>query len=86
MFIPRSHMITLELAKSIEISQKLIKNKVELLSPKHSFLSIFLLKEKKNPDSFWMPYINILPSDYNNFPIFFEDDDLKWLEGSPFLS
>jgi histone-lysine N-methyltransferase SETD3 len=74
------------MAKSTAISKKIIDKKVELLSPKHSFLSIFLLLERKNEESLWKIYLDILPSDYNNFPIFFSEEDFAWLEGSPFLS
>jgi len=55
------------------------------LSPKHSFLSTFLLQEKRNASSFWKPYLDMLPSDYDTVPIFFPDEDLAWLQGSPFL-
>lgn len=74
------------MAYQTDIGQKMLHNKIELLSPKHSYLSVFLLQEKKNPESFWKPYIDILPSDYASFPIFFNEEDLSWLTGSPFLS
>jgi protein-histidine N-methyltransferase len=74
------------MAKATAISKKILEKKVELLSPKHSFLSIFLLLERKNESSLWKIYLDILPSDYNNFPIFFTEEDFAWLEGSPFLS
>ena len=60
------------MAKETEVSIKLIASKLELLSPKHSFLSTYLLHEKKNPNSFWQPYLKILPSNYDTFPIFFK--------------
>jgi histone-lysine N-methyltransferase SETD3 len=40
------------------------------------------LQEKYKPDSFWKPYLDILPQHYRNMPIFFEDDELKELKGS----
>ncbi len=68
------------------IAQKIIKNNLELLSPKHSLLSTFILREKFNPKSIWKPYLNILPTHYHTMPIFFSDQELMWLEGSPFLN
>jgi histone-lysine N-methyltransferase SETD3 len=59
------------MAKETEVGKKITANKLDLLSPKHSYLSTFLLREKRNPNSFWRPYLDILPSDYNSFPIFF---------------
>ena len=83
-FIPLSHLITLEMAKSVGVGKKLVDAGVDLLSPKHSFLSTFLLRERKNPESFWRPYLDMLPKDYNSFPVFFSDQEMKLLEGSPF--
>jgi len=87
------------MAKETATSKKIISNKLDLLSPKHCFLSTFLLRgnllifiifkhilEKKNPKTFWKPYLDMLPSDFFCFPIFFNEEDLSWLEGSPFLS
>ncbi|CAD8163405.1 unnamed protein product [Paramecium octaurelia] len=85
LFVPRSHMITLEMAKETPVAKKIIQYRLDLLSPKHSFLSTFLLQEKKKQDSFWKPYLDVLPKSYSNFPIFFNDCDLEWLKGSPFL-
>lgn len=42
-----------------------------LISPKHSFLSTFIMQERRKPDSEWNAYIDILPKAFNNFPIFF---------------
>lgn len=74
------------MAKETTVSKKILSYKLDLLSPKHSHLSTFLLQEKHNPNSFWKPYLDILPATYSSFPIFFSEDELKWLAGSPFLS
>jgi len=31
------------------------------------------------------PYIDMIPRDFNNFPIFFNDAELEELKGSPFV-
>lgn len=74
------------MAQTTDISIKIMKNNVELLSPKHSILSTFILREKFKPDSLWKPYIDLLPKHYGSMPIFFNEEDLSWLEGSPFLN
>jgi histone-lysine N-methyltransferase SETD3 len=56
-----------------------------LISPKHSFLCTFIMQERRKPESEWQIYIDILPKCYTNFPIFFTDEEKKWLQGSPFL-
>jgi hypothetical protein len=51
-------------------------------SSTHSYLAAYLCQEKNKKNSFWAPYLNILPQKYGNMPIFFEQDELKWLRGS----
>ena len=84
--IPKDLIITLEMAKAAPIGSKMEKAKVNLLSPKHSYLSSYVLQELKKPHTKWEPYLDILPKSTNNFPIFFTPEEKKWLEGSPFLS
>lgn len=79
-------MITLEMAKKdCGTSRKLLESGYELISPKHTFLSLLLLDEKAKQDSFWKEYIAVLPTSYKSFPIFFEELELAQLEGSSFL-
>ena len=85
LFVPKSHIITLEMAKATPIGSKMVQADLDLLSPKHCFLTTFILQERRIPNSFWEPYLNILPEKLANFPIFFTDDEKAWLEGSPFL-
>jgi len=61
LIVPKSHLITLEMAKANPIAKKIIQAKLDLLSPKHSYLGTFLLLEMKKPDSFWKPYLDVLP-------------------------
>jgi len=51
------------MAKELDICKKM-KN-LDLLSPKHSFLSVLLLTEKHKDNSFFKPYLDILPSHYD---------------------
>jgi len=83
--IPRNLIITLEMAKASPIGSKMEKANLNLYSPKHSFLSTYVLQEMHKPDTFWEPYLDILPKSTANFPIHFTPEEKKWLEGSPFL-
>jgi protein-histidine N-methyltransferase len=85
LFVPKSHIITLEMAKAAPIGAKMVEANLDLLSPKHCFLTSYILQEKVKPDSFWIPYLKILPEKYSNFPIFYTDEEKVWLKGSPFL-
>ena len=79
--VPLSHIMTSDVAKASDIGQKIIKSGCELNST-HSYLASYLLQEKHNPNSFWKPYIRILPQHYKNMPIFFDGPDLDLLKGS----
>jgi hypothetical protein len=74
------------MAKEGVIGLRMINKGVSLKSPKHCFLSTYLLTEKIKNNSLFKHYIDTLPKDYNNFPIFFTDEEILYLEGSPFIS
>ena len=84
--IPKNLIITLEMAKAAPIGAKMEKAKLNLLSPKHSFLASYVLQERHKTVTKWEPYLDILPKSTSNFPIFFTTEEKKWLEGSPFLN
>lgn len=46
---------------------------------------VFMLIDRKNPDSFFKPYYDILPPTLQNMPIFWSPEELKFLEGSYLL-
>lgn len=64
--------------------QKNMKNR--LLSPKHSFLSTYLMQERRKDVTQFDEYLDILPKDLSCFPIFFKPEEKAWLKGSPFLT
>jgi histone-lysine N-methyltransferase SETD3 len=88
LFVPKDLIITLEMAEESPIGTKMMYHnlKSKLLSPKHGFLTTFILQEKKKgEDSVFFPFIDILPKSFGNFPIFFTPEEKEWLKGSPFL-
>ncbi len=84
MKIPATMLITLEIAKESPIGMKMVNENLSLLSPKHCYMATFLLQQKTNPNSKWDNYLKILPQGYENFPIFYSEEEKKWLDGSPF--
>ena len=83
--IPKECLISLELALETEYGKKIGEIMFnELTSPKHCLLSSFILFEKNNPK--WKFYFDLLPKDFSNFPIFYTDNELNFLKGSPFLN
>ena len=57
----------------------------KLISPKHSFLGSYLLQEWLKKETDFAAYLDILPKNLNEFPIFFGDLEFETLKGSPFL-
>jgi histone-lysine N-methyltransferase SETD3 len=45
-------------------------------------LSLLLLIERFSPDSFWKPYIAVLPTEYTTV-LYFKTNELQELKGSP---
>lgn len=43
---------------------------------------VYMLLDRKDPHSFFKPYYDILPQTLSNMPIFWNSDELKYLEGS----
>ncbi|MFY0566891.1 SET domain-containing histone-lysine N-methyltransferase [Archangium lansingense] len=82
--VPRSHLLTLEVAKSSDIG-RLIRSHV---SPDNEelYLASFLLQEKHRPDSFWKPYVDSLPEAFPHVPLFFSASERALLQGSFLLT
>ena len=85
MSIPKECLITLELVMSKPYGKQISElMHHELNSPKHCLLSCFLLFEENNPS--YKYYFDLLPKDYSNFPIFYTQNELQYLTGSPFMN
>ncbi|XP_041353715.1 actin-histidine N-methyltransferase-like isoform X2 [Gigantopelta aegis] len=79
--IPRKLMMTVDSAKKSGLGAVYAEDKIMQAMPNIT-LALHLLCEKKKADSFWKPYIDILPSSYTT-PLYFGEDDLQHLKGSP---
>ena len=83
--IPKDCLITLELVLNKPYGKQISElMHHELNSPKHCLLSCFLLFEENNSE--YKYYFDLLPRDYSNFPIFYTQNELEYLSGSPFLN
>ncbi|XP_050299746.1 actin-histidine N-methyltransferase [Anthonomus grandis grandis] len=81
--VPRKLMMSNETVKD-SIVQDLVE-KVEILkNMPNVLLTVYLLVEKLKNDSFWKPYIDILPKSYNTV-LYFTMSELEELKGSPTL-
>ena len=60
------------MGKATEIGSAILKANIELDAPKHVFLMVFLLVDRRDPNSFFKPYYDILPKTLRNMPIFWD--------------
>jgi SET domain len=88
MSVPRRCLITVEMGQATPIGQAIMSSALDLDAPKHIFLMIYILWDRKvnGVKSFFYPYYEILPRTLKNMPIFWSPDELRHLEGSYLLN
>jgi len=86
--VPRKCLITVEMGQGTDIGQAILNSDLDLDAPKHIFLMVFLLWDRKvnGSKSFFKPYYDILPQTLHNMPIFWSEEELSYLEGSYLLA
>lgn len=87
MIIPRKCLITVEMGQATPLGQTILESDLDLDAPKHIFLMIYILWDRKvnGSNSFFHPYYEILPRTLSNMPIFWSTEELSLLEGSYLL-
>ncbi|XP_021918937.1 histone-lysine N-methyltransferase setd3 isoform X2 [Zootermopsis nevadensis] len=81
--VPRKVMLTAENVEGSLLGPLLQKDAMLQHMPNVA-LSLLLLIEKFKPDSFWKPYIAVLPTEYTTV-LYFKTNELQELKGSPSL-
>lgn len=82
--IPHDCIIFTETVQHSEIGQRMMKfpefaDEIQ----EQTLMGLFLLEERsKGKDSFWRPYIQSLPTDFDNVPVNFNKEELALMEGS----
>eukprot|EP00978_Attheya_sp_CCMP212_P010362 scaffold25095_cov51-Attheya_sp.AAC.1 len=86
--VPRRCLITVDMGQATDIGRAILSADLDLDAPKHIFLMIYLLWDRKvNGDkSFFKPYYDILPPTLSNMPIFWSEEELSFLTGSYLLT
>lgn len=87
LFVPLTCLITDKMGRECELGKKIFNNSsdVHLSTPNLIAVILYILETKDQEDHFFNPYYKILPKSYSNFPIFWTEDKLSWLQGSPLL-
>lgn len=80
--VPLKLIMTTDKAQKCEIGRAIAASGGTVHSS-HTWLAAMLLQEKaRGKESYWSPYIDILPVHYRNMPIFFDQSELDELKGS----
>ena len=48
-------------------------------------LVLYIMEERRNPESKHKDWLGILPKDWSEQPIFYTEEELSWLKGSDFV-
>jgi histone-lysine N-methyltransferase SETD3 len=63
-----------------------MESNIDLDAPKHVYIMLFMLIDRKQENSFFKPYYDILPPTLHNMPIFWSPEELEMLAGSHMLT
>jgi len=87
LFVPHDTIVTLDLAKESPLGKYMVENEVVdyMYYKMSAYFAVFLMQERKNPNSKFKAYLDILPKSHDDFPIFFTDAEKEFLKGSSFL-
>jgi len=88
LYVPRSHLLTIDVAKQSDIGTLIAKSGIEL-DDTQSYIAAFILQEREKcvigGKSFWKPFLDILPSEFDSIPLFFNEKELQEMQGSLIL-
>ncbi|KAG8514412.1 Actin-histidine N-methyltransferase [Galemys pyrenaicus] len=80
LWVPRKLLMTVESAKNSVLGPLYSQDRI-LQAMGNITLAFHLLCERADPNSFWRPYIQTLPSEYDT-PLYFEEDEVRYLQST----
>ncbi|KAK6481367.1 actin-histidine N-methyltransferase-like [Huso huso] len=80
LWIPRNMLMTVESAKNSVLGLLYSQDRI-LQAMGNIALAFHLLCERADPNSFWLPYIKTLPSEYDT-PLYFEEEEVHYLQSA----
>ncbi len=80
LYVPSQCMMTSEMARKSVIGEKILQTNNPRLE--RHLLEAFILEEKHKPQSYWEPYLDVLPGYFADNPMFFDKYHLDFLTGS----
>jgi len=80
-YIPDNLLLELSKAEASRVGVKIRRYSDKIPHYETVLMALFLIEEALKSNSFWKPFINILPNDFASFPIFYSDKELELLKG-----
>ncbi|XP_053553459.1 actin-histidine N-methyltransferase [Bombina bombina] len=80
LWVPRKMLMTVESAKNSVLGPLYTQDRI-LQAMGNITLAFHLLCERVDPNSFWLPYIKTLPSEYDT-PLYFEENEIQYLQST----
>ena len=84
-FVPRTCLITTEDTRETELAKKVGGAESALAKlplSNTAYYSMFLIEERRKENSHFRPYLNIMPTGFDDYPVNFSDQELEHLKGS----
>jgi histone-lysine N-methyltransferase SETD3 len=86
MAIPLKCLITDATARATATGAKLKEIEYQLSAPNHNHVIVHILEGMECGDTFFQPFYDILPANFDNFPVFWSEVELSFLEGSDLVA
>ncbi|XP_056402055.1 actin-histidine N-methyltransferase [Hyla sarda] len=80
LWIPRKLLMTVESAKTSVLGSLYSQDRI-LQAMGNITLAFHLLCERADPNSFWLPYIKTLPTEYDT-PLYFQEEEVQYLQST----
>ena len=85
--IPNKFILGYHLASESPIGKQMLQKNLKSYFGQNILFVAYILEErrKKPKETMWKPFFDLFPDNFNNFPLFYTNEELKELTGSPFL-
>ena len=87
-YIPREMFLTFDEAKKMSTNAQYLRQRNlldQMISTEYIPLVLYIMEERRNPNSKHKDWLGILPKDWSEQVIFYTEEELSWLKGSDFV-
>jgi hypothetical protein len=85
LWVPKKLIITPQLGKETDIGKLVRKSGINISWDYLFYITLFLMIQFHDKDSWWAPYMDVYPKMVDSFPMFFPPEEKAMLKGSPIV-